>query len=166
MAKFFGYFAGAGFVVALLVHLAALFGLDFIGETPAVFALHVLMFVPFFPCAIAINKQFGHRAKLREIAATLPKWAVRTMILLMIYASLNFILFIRATDGGSPSERDGQLVLQQKGKLIRVINEAEYRAYKTNEIRGMSGHWLLFYFMPFAYFRFGKKAAPDPAQPE
>jgi len=31
------------------------------------------------------------------------------------------------------------------GTLIRIITEKEFHHYQANEIRGFSGHWLIFY---------------------
>ena len=64
------------------------------------------------------------------------------------------MLFMFATGGGSPSIQDGKFVLQSHGRLIRALTEPEYTAFKANEIRGFSGHWMVFYFVPFAYFLF------------
>jgi hypothetical protein len=55
-------------------------------------------------------------------------------------------------EGGSPTIRDGQYLLLEHGKLIRELTASEYRALQTNEVRGFSGHWLVFFFVPAAYF--------------
>jgi hypothetical protein len=39
---------------------------------------------------------------------------------------------------------------------MRELTEKEYVAFKANEVRGISGHWLAFYFAPFGYFMFRK----------
>ncbi len=79
---------------------------------------------------------------------------------LFLYTTINFILFIHATQGGSPSIHDGKFILQQHGHLIRELTADEYTAFKANEVRGLSGHWLFFYFVPFAYFMFTKIKQP------
>lgn len=58
---------------------------------------------------------------------------------------------------GSPEIQDGQYILQNHGKLIRTITEQEYHHYKANEVRGFSGHWLIFYgFSAALLYPFGK----------
>ncbi len=159
MEKKLAYLALIGFVLSLLVHLCALAGMDVATAVPAVFGLHVAMFAVFIPFVLSINKRFGRRARLSELAQLLPRWVRVLMFLLFAYVIVNFFLFLAATGGGSPSQQEnGQFILQYQGKLIRVLTAQEYTAFKANEVRGFSGHWLLFYFVPFAYFFFAKKA--------
>ncbi|MGO4703257.1 hypothetical protein [Dyella sp. 2RAB6] len=40
------------------------------------------------------------------------------------------------------------------GQLIREISATEYAGFKAEEVRGFSGHWMVFYFVPAAYFLF------------
>ena len=80
--------------------------------------------------------------RLSELAQLLPRWAARLMFVLMGYALVNFFLFMAATEGGSPSQlENGQFVLQNHGKLIRVLTAPEFTAFKANEVRGF--FWAL-----------------------
>jgi hypothetical protein len=78
-------------------------------------------------------------------------------IAIFAYAILNFLIFMKLTEGGNPSIQDGKYVLLNHGTLIREITQAEYHSFCANEVRGFSGHWLVFYFMPFAYFMLRNK---------
>jgi hypothetical protein len=62
------------------------------------------------------------------------------------------MVFISGTEGGSPTIQDGKYLLLDHGKLIREITAGEYAAFRANQVRGFSGHWLIFYFVPAAYF--------------
>jgi hypothetical protein len=46
---------------------------------------------------------------------------------------------------GSPDIIDGKYVLENHGTLIRELSEVEYFKLRANEIRGFSGHWMVFY---------------------
>ena len=59
MEKSFAYVALLGFVLSLLVHLCALVGIDVATTVPAVFALHVVIFVAFIPFVLSLNRRFG-----------------------------------------------------------------------------------------------------------
>ncbi len=155
MRKNLWWLALLGFVVSVLVHGCAVVGVDVASAVPAVFVLHILMFVVFIPFVLAFNKRFGRRARVSDLTSLLPQWVAVTIFVLFAYVLLNFFLFMVATEGGSPVLKEsGEYVLQARGKLLRVLTAQEYHAFKANEVRGFSGHWLLFYFVPFAYFFF------------
>ncbi len=71
---------------------------------------------------------------------------------------VNFVLFALNSEGGGPSIRAGKFVLESHGRFIRDLTATEYTAFKANELRGFSGHWLIFYYVPFIYFLFNPKS--------
>lgn len=62
------------------------------------------------------------------------------------------------TEGGTPSIVDGKFLLTNDGAVMRELTAAEYASFESNEVRGFSGHWLVFYFVTLAYFLFRKKS--------
>lgn len=157
MNRIFGLAALVGFIISLIVHISALLSIDVLTDFPYVWLLHVGIFVVFIPFVFSSRKTLGVKPKFAEIRAAFPTWVVVVGICICAYAVLNFGLFMVATEGGSPSIRDGKYLLLNHGKLIRELTFAEYTAFRTNEVRGFSGHWLVFYFVPFAYFAFRKQ---------
>ena len=149
-----------GFVLSLAVHISALSGIDVSAHLPFVWLLHVGIFVVFVPFVLSSRKYLGTKPTFSEVRAAFPGWAIAVFIAIFAYALVNFLIFMAATEGGSPSIRDGKYVLDSHGKVIRELTEAEYFSFKANELRGFSGHWLVFYFAPFAYFMFRKKSNP------
>ncbi len=73
------------------------------------------------------------------------------------YSMVNMGIGLSNMEGGGPSERDGRLVLEVHGRLIREITRAEYNEFRTKEWRAISGTLLLWYYIPFAYFMYAKK---------
>ena len=84
---------------------------------------------------------------------------------IFVYAIVNFMLFMVATEGGSPTIQDGKYLLLNHGELIREISLEEYSAFKANEVRGFSGHWLVFYYVAAACFLFWKPGNPPVDSP-
>lgn len=161
----FAALALLGFLLALAAHLAALSGVDVQTRFPGVWLLHAGIFVVFLPMLFASNRASGRRVTFEQVRAAVPGWVLVAGALLFAYAMLNFMLFMQAAEGGSPDLRDGGFVLQNHGRVIRQLSAAEYVALRANEVRGFSGHWLVFYFVPFAYFRFAQRSAsPEPAR--
>lgn len=156
MNSFFGYSALAGFALALLVHLASISGIDVHSEIPIVWALHVGVFIVFVPMVfqlITSNSAVDRFMLLRGM----PVWSIVVIAILIIYAFLNFFLAFSGAAEGFPAVQNGAFVLEQKGRLVRIISEAEYHSRQASVLRGFSGHWLIFYFVPFAHFVLRRK---------
>lgn len=163
--KILGIASFIGFATALSVHIAALIGIDVADNFPAVWALHAGIFVVFIPFVFSSKKSLGPKPTLTQIRAAFPPWVVGLGVCIFAYAFVNFALFMLKTEGGNPSVVDGKFVLMNHGTLIRELTAVEYSAFQANEVRGFSGHWLVFYFVPFAYFMFYKESTPLNAAP-
>jgi hypothetical protein len=157
MAHMLGLAALIGFCLSLAVHVAALLGADVSEQVPHLWLLHVGVIVVFGPLVLASHRAFGRAPSFAVIRSAYPAWAVMIAAVLFPYAVLNFILFMVATEGGTPHAEGGRFILHSHGKLIREISSSEYVAFKANEVRGFSGHWLVFYFAAFAYFSLRRK---------
>jgi len=157
MNRFLGFAALTGLVLSAIAHVCALAGIDVAERVPSVWLLHVGIFLVFFPLVFSSRKVFGKRPSLADMRALVPGRVYAVGLAIFIYAMVNFALFLVATEGGNPAIEAGQYVLKNHGRLIRELTFAEYEALRANELRGFSGHWLFFYFVPFAYFMFGKR---------
>jgi hypothetical protein len=140
-----------GFSLSLVAHVFALNGVDIESEVPALWALHVGVFVVFIPMVVQLRRM-QDKGEGMAIFRGIPTWAGGALVLLIPYVLVNFISSIGSGFEGSPAILDGQYVLQYKGKLVRVITESEYRAHLADVLRGFSGHWLLFYYLPLTHF--------------
>jgi len=74
----------------------------------------------------------------------MPRWAIRLLHVIFVYALLNFVLFLVLTRGLYAKHQNGQYVLASHGHVERVVSEAEYREDRLRHARGLSGHWILF----------------------
>lgn len=149
-----------GFAAALTVHVAALLGINVSDNFPAIWWLHLGIFLVFIPFVFSSRKSLGPKPTLAEICAAFPKWVVGLGLCIFAYAFVNFALFMIEAISGSPSIVNGKFVLLNHGTFIRELSAAEYSTLKANEVRGFSGHWLVFYFVPCAYFMFHKRSKP------
>jgi len=150
-----------GLVLAAGVHVASLAGIDVSERIPLVWSLHLGVFVVFIPFVFSIRKVVGRQPTLSDIRQLVPRRVFLIGAAIGGYAILNFLLFMVATEGGNPSVLAGKYVLENHGHLVREITRAEYTAFRANDLRGFSGHWLVFYFVPFAYFMFANKPQPS-----
>ena len=160
MDYLFGLLALVGLIAALIVHIAAFAGLDVTVQFPFVWVLHAGVFAVFIPFVLSSRKMLGAKPGFAEIRRSFPLWVVVLGIGVFAYAFVNFFIAMGLSEGGVPGIRGDKYVIESHGRLIRELTEGEYHLHKAYEIRGFSGHWLVFYYFPCAYFLFRKK--PDP----
>lgn len=160
MNTFLGSLSLLGFVLSLGVHGSSLFGVDVQNQLPAVWLLHLGIFVVFIPMVLQLRSS-KHKSDAAVVFRGLPVWAGATIALLAVYALLNFFVALGPSMAeGSPKIQDGKFVLEKKGKVMRQISETEYHSRQASVVRGFSGHWLIFYFVPFANFSLRRKELP------
>ncbi len=139
------WFAAILLVVALIVHVSTFFEFDPLAAWPGVMFLHVAIFPPFI-AAIWYASRFpeAKSKNLDPVFESAPWWLRSLTVALLAYAILNFVVFMHLNEGGGPIMRDGNYLLTSHGKVIRELTEAEYHRQQAYEVRGFSGHWMLF----------------------
>ena len=55
-------------------------------------------------------------------------------------------------EGVSPAEKEGRYYLHSHEKKIQDLDEGEHRRFRAYEVRGFSGHWMLFSVIPMTFF--------------
>lgn len=126
--------AACGITLSIAAHVMALAGVPIPGGG-LVWVLHVGIFVVWLPAVLVSLKMTRHasRKDLWKMAlAGCPEWMRRSLYVLFGYAMLNFILFFTSTAGQSRQDRKSTSNLA--------------------EVRGFSGHWMIFYGVAFAIF--------------
>jgi hypothetical protein len=156
MSSALAFVAFVGFVLAAMVHAASVVGIDVSERFELVWFLHVGMFVVFIPFVNSSRKLLGARPTFSDWRSILPRWAVVGCGVVFIYAIVNFAIYFATAQTGNALVRDGKYVVRGL-----EVTKVEYAAFRASHLRGFSGHWLVFYFLPFAYFGFGRE--PDPS---
>jgi len=109
-----------------------------------------------------LQKRYGTTWDRARAVANVPTATGKRMELLygaaFVFCGFNFILFAVAFHNGSPELRDGQFVLERKGRSARGITENEYFRLKAYELRLVAAGSLAFSLAPLlTLFR----AAPE-----
>lgn len=158
MQKPLFYLAIAGWTLGLIVHLFSLADVDVTDKVPFIWVLHLGIFVVWLPAVLKLRKDEELKAYQQSdfwsrmnplgfykiIFRHTPTWLIIIAIGGFFYAMINFWLFMDS-HLGTPDIKDGQYVIQYRGELVKILTEQEYIHYKANEVRGFSGHWLVFY---------------------
>jgi len=93
------------------------------------------------------NKEFQSK-----MLAFVPRPLRVACVATFIYAFINFALFMVLMEGGSPSVKNGSYYLHSHGRKIRDITKDDYQRFLAYEVRGFSGHWMIFAILPTVYF--------------
>lgn len=162
--KIIGTIAAVGFIISLSVHLLTYAHVDILEIGGYVWALHIGVLLLWIFLGRDLNKSSESELTLAERFFThQPVWGPLIAVILIIYTGLNFALWFHNMKGGSPEIVNGKFLLVLKSGGTIGLTESEYHVFRAYVVRGFSGHWLFFYFVPAVYFLFGKK--PDLSDP-
>lgn len=160
----------AALILSAIAHFATFFGIDPQAKFPAVWLLHLGIFIVILPLLIVYGKEPGGRFGTIDhtlVMKYVPSWMKSLLMILSIYTAVNFGLFFVLSEAGAPDVWEGKYVLQNKGTFIRELSKAEYEKHLMYEVRGFSGHWLIFYFYPLiAYYSYLKKQEEEEEEDE
>ena len=140
--------AVVGLAASMAAHFSTFFGINPQQVFPGVWLLHVLIFVVWIPTVIYSNKVYKKESRkdFWEVAmGKSPGWMKKLAAVLFAYAFFNFFMFLVLNKGAGPAEIDGRKVLQSHGNIKRELTDEEYELYQAREVRGFSGHWMVFY---------------------
>jgi len=165
------WMAVTGWTLGLTVHLLSVFNIDVEDKVPFIWLLHFGIFLVWIPTVSMLKKtgelntaSSGPWSLFYTLRQKAPDWVAAIAIGGLIYAVINFLLFIYMQGGGgTPAVNNGHYYLHNHGTRIRDITEHEYYHYRALTVRGFSGHWMAFYGMAAA-FLYPFKKGPQVAQ--
>jgi hypothetical protein len=150
--NFFAVWCCLGFALSAIVHALSYFGIAAQEIVPAVWALHVGIFPPFFVAVWRLRHwrtrqgRWSYRTQWSALRPYVPRWAYPIGIVLAVYKFVNFFL---ATSH-----------LPQRGRPVSPVSVSAHDI-AIYTIRAFSGHWLIFYFLPALFFLY-IPASADP----
>jgi len=96
--------------------------------------LHVGIFVLFAPmCAIEYSSIRQRSFFYKGFARGMPKWAVPSINLLGLFFAIHFVLFLVQSHAAVPEMRNGVYVLNDHGRIVRALTQAEYYALRGGD---------------------------------
>ncbi len=70
----------------------------------------------------------SHGAKFDVVPRAAPRWLRKLVLVLGVYAGINFMMFLVLSEGGGPSSRpNGTHYLSDHGRFVRELTPQEYR---------------------------------------
>ncbi|GAB3252879.1 hypothetical protein [Chitinimonas naiadis] len=150
------------FLLALLVHILALCGIDISAQLPFVWLLKFGIFAVFVPLIEATTASAGTNTLAAHPLAHCPLRARLGMACIVAYAFINFLICEARSPNGTLIVSSGGYTLQGNHGEEKEMTATEYRHYRANEIRSASGHWLVFYSLPFVFFLYRRRTPTTP----
>src|SRR5690349_3619001 len=139
--------AAIGFGLSAAAHLLSFCAIDLGKIFPAVWLLHVGIFVVWIPAVLISRKliaQTNRKDSWKAMSAWAPPWMGKLCGVLFAYAFFNFFFTLLVLKkSGSPGIVNGEKVLQSHGRIIQKLSEDEYRRHQAYDIRVFSGHWMV-----------------------
>jgi hypothetical protein len=90
----------------------------------------------------------------KGFARGMPSWVAPCFWVLSLIAIAHFV-WSAAQDGlGVPAIVDGQYVLDNHGRILKVLTQAEYLTLKAAELRALATMMISVYFVPLVYWWF------------
>ncbi len=98
------------------------------------------------------NAIYEDQKSMTEIIRSFPMTIRILCAGVFLYTLVNFALFIINSEGGGPFAENGKYFLKSHGRVVRELSEQEFYRFRAYELRGFSGHWILFSLIPTVYF--------------
>jgi hypothetical protein len=141
-----GLLALVGLLLALLVHAAALRGIDSEAQWPQVWLLHGAVFPLILLAVLAPGAASGQRTpNFRELLALIPWPALLLMGIALIYVLATFVLFIPES-AGAPLIKDSRFFFNDHG-VVREVTESEFHFQRSISLRIYSSVWAYLYLV-------------------
>ena len=90
----------------------------------------------------------------KGFARGMPSWVAPCSWLLMLVALAHFVWCVVHYGWGAPEIVDGQYVLDSRGRILKVLTQAEYLKLRAVGARAIATILIYFYFTPMMYWWF------------
>jgi hypothetical protein len=131
-----------GLILSAIVDIATTLGRNPEETFPAIWLLHIGLFVVIIPAIIFSKKIFANSSELWNFC---PIWMKGAFLILAIGAYVNGYFADNALREGGPGIIDGREVLENHGRFVRNLTHPEYELFKSYETRGFAGWWVIGY---------------------
>lgn len=153
--RFFAFLSACGIAVSVFVYIESFSGAAIASSWrwevvlgTGVVALGISIHILEYPSSN--NRNFYWKGFERGI----PSWVIRSNHLLMLVVIMHFAWYFVLGGFGIPAIKDGQYVLANHGRILRVLTQAEYVLLNEAQLRIFATLMIASYFMPTMYWWF------------
>lgn len=162
--RFLAVVAACGFTAAIFVYVGSFRGVAMDGISRWAVGLHIGVFILVLPMYALEYSAVKSRTFFWDVFAQgLPRWVVPSLKLLGLFFFLHFFIFLVQSHAASPEIKNGEFVLNNHGRIVKVLKESEFRWLKGSELRLFATGWMFFYFVPLMYWWFPRRQSASAA---
>ena len=111
-------------------------------------ALYIPVYALEYPASRALSFSW------KGFARGMPSWVAPCSWVLTLVVLAHFVWFIVQSGPGAPAIVDGQYVLDNHGRILKVLTQAEYLTLRGAAVRAFATLMISFYFAPMVYWWF------------
>jgi hypothetical protein len=147
--------SACGLAASIATYVESYLGASMDGIVRIAIFLHIGVFMLLLPMFALEYSGLNDRTFLwKGFAQGKPKWATSAIRLLALFFATHFVLFLVQSHVASPEVINGQYVLNNHGRIVKVLTQPEYLSLKGAELRLFATGWIFFYFVPTLYWWF------------
>lgn len=138
-------------ICSAVIHLLTYFGHNAADTIPAVWLLHLGTIPMLLPLIL-----WRLKTKQDLVATIHERMPPGLTFAVILGSSLLFAIILGSMVGnrGVAVVRDGQSLLVNHGKTLKVLSEAEFHTARVREQRAASGIWMIFYSVPILFYTY------------
>jgi hypothetical protein len=149
--------SASGLFASIVIYIASYHGATMDSIARWAIVLHIGIFVLLLPMYVVNYSTLRQRAFLwKGFARGMPRWVVPSIKLLALFFAVHFALFLAQSQASAPETKNGKYVLNDHGKIVKTLTQAEFSKLKGAELRLFATGWMFFYFVPTAYWWFSR----------
>jgi hypothetical protein len=88
----------------------------------------------------------------KEFARGMPSWVVFCNYLLVLVVIAHLVWYYLHGGSGVPTIKDGQYVLDSRGRILKVLTQAEYLTLREEQLRIAASLIISSYYIPMMYW--------------
>ena len=153
--RFLAVISICGLALSVVAYIGSFIGTTMDGIFRWAIVLHVGIFVLLLPMYGVEYTALKNRSFFwKGFAQAMPRWVVPCVKVLGVFFFVHFVLFLVQSHAAAPEIKNGEYVLNDHGRLVKILTQGEYLGLKGAELRLFATAWMFFYFVPAMYWWF------------
>lgn len=151
MRRFLAFLSACGMAASIFVYIESFYGATVGSILQWVIPLGIGVFALQLPIYV-IEKDRGYF--LKGFARDMPSWVVPCVKLIGLTVLAHLVWASVQSDFALPTVEGGQYVLNNRGRILKVLTQIEYLKLKEGELRFVAALLISFYFPSMMYWWF------------
>jgi hypothetical protein len=149
--------SASGLFASIVIYMASYRGATMDNIAPWAIVLHIGTLVLLLPMCLVNYSTLSQGSFLCQgFGRGMPRWVVPSIKLLGLFFAVHFALFLTQSHASAPENKNGKYVLNDQGKIVKTLTQAEFYKLKGAELRLFATGWMFFYFVLTGYWWFSR----------